>query len=271
MRIGVDTCARGVTSTTTRRHRCIPRRAQAMSRGMRYRTATRPLSMPKADRRARHPRRGATERSPQLDGCTARVTMSYFTSGGTEALNIVLTPDLTVDDGRSFGTAVGRGRRASRGLRAAIASARRSRLDRCSGPARSPRSRLPFADCARSACWEPASCSRSKRRTTRPGSIQPVREAADLVHAAGGFVVCDSGPGGRKDRLSISQTLRCRRLGDLRSQIRRPEGGRRSLFFEFDAITTLSVRRRARWWSGARAAGAAPRTSVGIAGHGCGL
>ncbi len=110
-----------------------------------------------------------------------------FTSCGTEALNIVLTPDVLCDE-RPFEhllmsagehPAVLAGHRF--GDRAEVVAldrhgvldlaALRAALDRLAG------TRVMLA---------------LQAANNETGVIQPVRAAADLVHAAGGFVVCDA-------------------------------------------------------------------------------
>ena len=144
-----------------------------------------PSSVHAEGRRARVVLDEARRAVATLVGCSPEGVV--FTSGGTEALNIVLTPDLTLD-GRPFDILlVGAGEHPAvfAGQRFG-AAAETITLDR--------HGRLDLA------ALSDALDRQVGRRVilalqaanNETGVIQPVRAAADLVHAAGGYLVCDA-------------------------------------------------------------------------------
>jgi cysteine desulfurase len=144
-----------------------------------------PSSVHAEGRRARVVLDEARRAVAALVGCVPEAVV--FTSGGTEALNIVLTPDLTLD-GQRFDTlligagehpAVFAGHRFGDAVET-VALDRHGRLDLAALAAALDRHvgrRVILA---------------LQAANNETGVIQPVRAAADLVHAAGGYVVCDA-------------------------------------------------------------------------------
>ena len=120
-----------------------------------------------------------------MAGCAVEAVI--FTSCGTEALNIALTPDLTLD-GRGFDhlligggehPAVLAGHRfGERAERVALTAAGTLDLEALAAALDRMRDvRVMLA---------------IQAANNETGVIQPVRAAADMVHAAGGYVVCDA-------------------------------------------------------------------------------
>ena len=144
-----------------------------------------PSSVHAEGRRARVILDEARRAVAALVGCAAEGVV--FTSGGTEALNIILSPNLTVD-GRGFDIlligagehpAVFAGHRFGDSVET-IAFDRHGRLDLAALAETLDRHvgrRVILA---------------LQAANNETGVIQSVRDAADLVHAAGGYVVCDA-------------------------------------------------------------------------------
>ena len=120
-----------------------------------------------------------------LVGCAAEDVI--FTSCGTEALNIALTPDVSLD-GRGCDHLL-----MSAGEHPAVLSGHRFG-DRAETVPLGADGRLDLvaleAALARLAGKRVMLALQAANNET--GVIQPLREAADLVHAANGFVVCDA-------------------------------------------------------------------------------
>ena len=144
-----------------------------------------PSSVHAEGRRARAIIDTARRAVASLVGCEAQGVI--FTSGGTEALNIVLSPELGVDGmpcqtlliGGGEHPAVFAGHRFG-GRTETIALDQQGALDLAALAAALERhagSRVMLA---------------IQAANNETGVIQPVRAAADLVHAAGGYVVCDA-------------------------------------------------------------------------------
>ncbi len=114
----------------------------------------------------------------------AQVDNVFFTSGGTEALNIVLTPELRQ---------LRRGYRRlllGAGEHPAVLTGHRFGAASETIPLR-PDGRLDLDALAARLDGEPVMLA-IQAANNETGVLQPVRAAADLVHAAGGFVVCDA-------------------------------------------------------------------------------
>ena len=143
-----------------------------------------PSSVHEEGRHARRILDEARRAVGDLVGCAPEAVI--FTSGGTEALNIVLTPELTAD-GKPFDVlligagehpAVFAGHRFGNAIET-IALDHHGRLDLealASALQRHAGRRVILA---------------VQAANNETGVVQPVRAAADLAHAAGGFVVCD--------------------------------------------------------------------------------
>lgn len=119
-----------------------------------------------------------------------------FTSGGTEALNLVLTPDLeTAGDARPFDCLL-----AGAGEHPAVLSGCRFPAGAVESIGLTPRGVLDIA--ALDAALDRRRGSRVmlalQLANNETGALQPVAEAARLVHASGGFVVCDAVQGAGK-------------------------------------------------------------------------
>jgi cysteine desulfurase len=125
-----------------------------------------------------------------------------FTSGGTEALNLVLTPHLQAADARSrpFDLLL-----AGAGEHAAVLSGHRFPRDKTERVGLTPRGQLDLD------ALDEVLARHSGRRimlalqlaNNETGVIQPVAEAADRVHAMGGFLVCDAVQGAGKIECDI--------------------------------------------------------------------
>jgi cysteine desulfurase len=144
-----------------------------------------PSSVHDEGRRARRVLDHARGAVATLVGCAPEAVV--FTSGGTEALNIVLTPELTVD-GKPFDVlfvgagehpAVLTGHRFGEAAET-VALDRHGRLD------------LDALDAALLRHSGRRVILALQAANNETGVIQPVRAAADRVHAAGGYVVCDA-------------------------------------------------------------------------------
>ena len=144
-----------------------------------------PSSVHAEGRRARAVLDVARRAVAGLVGCEAISVI--FTSGGTEALNIVLTPGVSVEGsgfdrlliGAGEHPAVFAGHRFGEAVEV-VALDRHGRLDLSALAAalkRNAGSRVMLA---------------LQAANNETGVIQPVRAAADMVHAAGGYVVCDA-------------------------------------------------------------------------------
>lgn len=118
-----------------------------------------------------------------------------FTSGGTEALNAVLSPSLT-DGGAPLGPLL-----VSAGEHAAVLEGHRFKPDLVRGiPLRSSGVVDLVALQALLGSGEGRPLVALQIANNETGVLQPVREAAALVHAAGGLLVCDAVQGaGRLD------------------------------------------------------------------------
>ena len=108
----------------------------------------------------------------------------FFTSGGTEALNMVLTPELQSASGGYARLLVGAGEHP------AVLSGHRYGDAVDIVPLR-PDGQLDLAALAGRLNGAPVMLA-IQAANNETGVVQPVRAAADLVHAAGGFVVCDA-------------------------------------------------------------------------------
>ncbi len=108
----------------------------------------------------------------------------FFTSGGTEALNIVLTPELTRSGCSHRRLLVGAGEHP------AVLSGHRFGTIATTVPLRAD-GRLDLGRLEELVAGEPVMLA-LQAANNETGVLQPVREAAELVHAAGGFVVCDA-------------------------------------------------------------------------------
>ena len=120
-----------------------------------------------------------------LVGCAAEGVV--FTSGGTEALNIILSPDLTVD-GRGFDILL-----IGAGEHPAVFAGHRFG-DSVETVAHDRHGRLDLAALAEALDRHVGRrvILALQAANNETGVIQPVRDAADLVHASGGYVVCDA-------------------------------------------------------------------------------
>lgn len=123
----------------------------------------------------------------------ARAENFIFTSGGTEALNLALTPNLqTKEASRPFDQLL-----IGAGEHAAVLAGHRFPSDAVETLALTPAGALDLA------ALEEALLRHHGRRVmlalqaanNETGAIQPVAAAAERVHAAGGFVVCDAAQG----------------------------------------------------------------------------
>jgi cysteine desulfurase len=112
----------------------------------------------------------------------------FFTSGGTEALNMILTPELASSEGPSEVLLVGAGEHP------AVLAGHRFSPERVETIATTTDGRLDLdvldAALARHAGRRVMLALQAANNET--GVIQPVAEAAAMVHARGGFVVCDA-------------------------------------------------------------------------------
>ncbi len=128
-----------------------------------------------------------------LVGASARDIV--FTSGGTEALNLVLTPHLQAAGSRPFDlllagagehSAVLAGQRFPAGSFALVSLTAEGRLD------------LDALDAALARNAGRRIMLALQLANNETGVIQPVEAAAERVHAAGGFLVCDAVQGAGK-------------------------------------------------------------------------
>ncbi len=120
-----------------------------------------------------------------------------FTSGGTEALNLVLTPHWQAAGGGShpFDRLL-----AGAGEHSAVLAGHRFPVDRVALVPLTPDGRLDLD------ALDSALAQESGRRVllalqlanNETGVIQPVAEAAERIHAAGGFLLCDAVQGAGK-------------------------------------------------------------------------
>jgi cysteine desulfurase len=113
-----------------------------------------------------------------------------FTSGGTEALNLALTPSIeTPDEKRPFDLLV-----ASAGEHPAVLAGHRFAAGRLEIAGLTPRGVLDIealrATLAGAAGHRIMLALQAANNET--GVIQPVAAAAEMIHAAGGFLVCDA-------------------------------------------------------------------------------
>ena len=141
--------------------------------------------MPRAVRRAGWSRMPAPpSRRPSAPG---RRTWC-FTSGGTEANALALTPGLRRGAGEPVRAAAGLGHRACVGAVGRAVSGRRR-----SGPSRSPRSGLIDLDHLRRLLADgPPALVSVMLANNETGALQPVAEVADIVHEAGGLLHVDA-------------------------------------------------------------------------------
>ena len=107
-----------------------------------------------------------------------------FTSGGTEALNIALSAEAT-RAGRAYSRLL-----VGAGEHPAVLQGHRFGAAAEIVPLRSD-GRLDLAALERQIAGEPVLLA-IQAANNETGVLQPVRDAADLVHAAGGFVLCDA-------------------------------------------------------------------------------
>ena len=114
----------------------------------------------------------------------AEVDQVFFTSGGTEALNMVLTPRLQ-RAGQGYARLL-----VGAGEHPAVLKGHRFAEAVEIIPLR-PNGALDLDALANALTGEPVMLA-LQAANNETGVVQPVREAADLVHAAGGFVVCDA-------------------------------------------------------------------------------
>ena len=114
----------------------------------------------------------------------AQVDNVFFTSGGTEALNMVLTPELQLSGRSQRRLLVGAGEHP------AVLSGHRFG-DTVEIVPLLPDGRLDLDALATCLDGEPAMLA-IQAANNETGVVQPVRAAADLVHGAGGYVVCDA-------------------------------------------------------------------------------
>ena len=115
--------------------------------------------------------------------CT-RLENVFFTSGGTEALNMALTPELMLA-GRSFPRLL-----VGAGEHPAVLSGHRFG-DAAEIVPLLADGRLDLGALEARVNGEPVMLA-IQAANNETGVLQPVREAADVVHAAGGYVVCDA-------------------------------------------------------------------------------
>ena len=107
----------------------------------------------------------------------------FFTSGGTEALNIVLTPAVRSQE-RTFSRLL-----VGAGEHPAVINGHRFGAAAETVPLLA-NGRLDLEALERQIAGEPVMLA-IQAANNETGVVQPVREAADLVHAFDGFVVCD--------------------------------------------------------------------------------
>ena len=115
-----------------------------------------------------------------------------FTSGGTEALNLALTPSIeTPDEKRPFGLLV-----ASAGEHPAVLAGHRFAPAQLELAGLTPRGVLNIEALGATLARASASGHRImlalQAANNETGVIQPVAAAAEMIHAAGGFLVCDA-------------------------------------------------------------------------------
>ncbi|MGH6847379.1 MAG: cysteine desulfurase family protein [Methylocella sp.] len=115
-----------------------------------------------------------------------------FTSGGTEALNLALTPHIeTPDEKRPFGLLV-----ASAGEHQAVLAGHRFAPAQLELAGIEPRGGLDIAALGATLARASATGKRImlavQAANNETGVIQPVAAAAEMIHAAGGFLVCDA-------------------------------------------------------------------------------
>lgn len=115
-----------------------------------------------------------------------------FTSGGTEALNLALTPSIeTPDEKRPFGLLV-----ASAGEHPAVLGGHRFAPAQLELVGLTPRGVLNIEALGATLARASASGHRImlalQAANNETGAIQPVAAAAEMIHAAGGFLVCDA-------------------------------------------------------------------------------
>ena len=144
-----------------------------------------PSSVHAEGRRARVVLDEARRAVAALVGCAAEGVV--FTSGGTEALNIVLTPDLSVD-GQGFDVLL-----IGAGEHPAVFAGHRFG-DAVETIALDGQGRVDLEDLAEALDRHVGRrvILALQAANNETGVIQPVRAAAGLVHAAGGYVVCDA-------------------------------------------------------------------------------
>lgn len=144
-----------------------------------------PSSVHAEGRTARAILDGARRDVARMVGCAPEGVI--FTSGGTEALNIALAPDLALG-GNGFDLLL-----IGAGEHPAVFAGHRF-ADRVATVALDRDGRLDLA--ALAAALNQHAGARVmlalQAANNETGVIQPVRAAADLVHAAGGYVVCDA-------------------------------------------------------------------------------
>ena len=143
-----------------------------------------PSSVHAEGRRSRAIIDGARRSVSALVGCAAEEVI--FTSGGTEALNIVLTPELGLDGAPFDVLLIGAGEHP-----AVLAGHRFSRAEIV------PLDRAGRLDLSALAVALERHAGRRvmlalQAANNETGVVQPVCAAADMVHAAGGYVVCDA-------------------------------------------------------------------------------
>ena len=128
-----------------------------------------------------HARRAVAD----LTGCSAEAVI--FTSCGTEALNIALTPEMNLD-GRGFDHLL-----VGAGEHPAVLSGHRfgERVERVALTAQGTLD-LDALGAALDRQAGKRVMLAIQAANNETGVVQPVREAAALVHAAGGYVVCDA-------------------------------------------------------------------------------
>jgi cysteine desulfurase len=115
-----------------------------------------------------------------------------FTSGGTEALNLALTPSIeTLDEKRPFDLLV-----ASGGEHPAVLGGHRFAAAQLELAGLTPRGVLNIealgATLARASAAGHRIMLALQAANNETGVIQPVAAAAAMIHAAGGFLVCDA-------------------------------------------------------------------------------
>ena len=115
-----------------------------------------------------------------------------FTSGGTEALNLALTPSIeTPDEKKPFGLLV-----ASAGEHPAVLAGHRFAPAQLELAGLTPRGVLNIEALGSTLARASAAGHRVmlalQAANNETGAIQPVAAAAEMIHAASGFVVCDA-------------------------------------------------------------------------------